>query len=429
MSHTPNASEEGKSPPKFVGWKRFLFAWLAGCGAAGASGYVCVSIFDGLQRYGYSAAGIAKAFESLLLSLLLSLVWPGPVLLVLILALIVAVPFVVGGTGMIALSAFWRPARSWIFWASASVACALILDPWFDSRYLDPLPPMDSTIRSLGAALGGSTMMWFLAQSRALRKDTSNVGRLCAALIGIVLISGSLGWRSWYAAQHPWEVRGRTEAFVHEPQIDAVSAKLFEYVPERAGQSRFLTTGRSLTFRFPANFKGAVQIGHPKQNELTIHARLADFSPVTNGWWKAKAQDIAVRIMPANELVAPNYGKDFARIIEREPDEEIGTMCGLRFANESWRTNVFESVKRDWPATFPSSDLEMVAAAAGPNPLQVTGAICAAKTKCIVSFAYNGFDASFWLERKKLCQWPLHTARVRKFLDSHLLSVIDPRPN
>lgn len=412
-------AEEHRST--FVGWWRFLIGWLIASLVAGAVGYACNFVALSIEKFEYSGAGLAKAFGALIFSVILF--WPGAIVITLLIACIVAIPIFVVGGGVTVLASFWRPARSWIFWTSVAVGFALVFDPWLDGRFVNPLPSTSSTIRAICVALAGSTTLWFVARFSLLREKVTK-DRLIAAIFGALIISVSLVWRGTYPSQHRWQERGA--GIVRNAESETASIKLLEYVNDDEARSGFLTTGRSLTFTFPKQFENALDTAVRDDNILSIETRLSDFAPGPFPMGETGAKRSTIRVSAANKLASPNFGSRFNLIVEWEPEKEVGAICGLRFAEERLQKYDLEQIKESWPRSFAQRNVSLVGAAL-PNSAEVTGASCITPIGCQISFAYQGFDASYWIERRNLCQWPAQTDRVRRFLDSNLVSVTKAR--
>ena len=390
-------------------WPRgpFLISWLVGCAAAGA-------------LYQLITMSLSAGFGVALLTFIIPF---GPVLAILG-AVVAALPLLVLTGILTLLGSFWQPARRWPLWAGTAAAGALMFGPWLDSGFIDPLPDLRDTVAVLIPAMGGASTSWVL-----LRQPSTRFGRelrsvLVATVLAILLLWAALYWRTLYARQHVQEVRwasGQT----FRPSNDHVAAPvtLLEYPGPRGG-SRYWTTGRSLTFRWAPAYLRPRPTANGPLRELRIRARRGDFAPLRAGP-DAAPDDLDVALSTVGTIL-PDGGADARNHLRREPEDALGTMCGLRFVYDGYSPDEREAIRRGWPASYAVLKPSTSAVIAAPSDA-VTGARCGSGG-CSVSFRYRGFAGSYRLAQKDVCRWPEETRRVVAFLNDHLIAATPPRP-
>lgn len=401
---------------------RFLVAWPIASLAAGASGIFAKTVFDRVDTVGFNVAGAIQSVTLALFSLVLPFFWAAAFMV----GAYVALPILAFGLIAMAVSTAWRPAGHWMFWVGSATAFALVWHPWIDSRFIDPLPANDDTVMAITAAAAGALVLWlFVCRKNSGHAELSQSRLIMAGAVPALLIASAITWRTDYAASHATEVRWEPRDFRSTPTNDRrpVVVELLEFRREESDESQFRTTGKSLRFRFPmAYFRELKFQRGGSHGELWLHARSSDFRPLDAAIGIPPPDDIGLELVSGNSVAAPNFARRSSRIIERDANKNLGVYCGFRFAYEGYSSAMLKKAKASWPTSFDQPGTEVSGATIHVNEHDVKGALCLPRQKCLIGFGYRGFEGQYWISRKEFCSWPQQTARVRRFLDDHLVA-------
>jgi|GEM_PF-5622029 len=427
---------------------RLLFASFAAAICCGLVYAVGLAVVNALNQNGFESIG------GLFLALLIFFPVTLPYLLVAgIFVFAVTWPaFLLLGTMLTILQRFWPVARHWLLWIASTVLIATILHPFIDSQYADPPPAMLETALGVISATTGSLVCRFIAlgDPRSGWSETPCRSQLAFCLLVLATLGLSFGWRAQYVADHRYEVR--TSSATHRAptgDMTPTTVTLHEYVePAKANGAHYLTTGKSLTFRFPKAY--LLSDGGP-QRSLSLTLRSSDFAPLgpyayerqlapsprsrqLGAYIRNADIDLSISSLPDagwntnGERVRRRLGKDAIQFWD--DTQIVGSKCGMTFATQIGRPAPDED---DDPIVlrrhFYLAKRGLDAAILGPIPDTATmGASCNGRLdNCVIGFRFKGFGGRYRIRKQDFCRWPSESGRIFVFLQEHLVESTERR--